>query len=411
MTGNKTVQSSLPGPLEGIRIVEYGVFHAGPGANGILGDMGADVIKIETGDGDPERQWTTLADLDFSMPDTGSMTFEVTNRNKRDIYLDITTEEGKEIFHRLVANADVFLTNLRKSTKPKLGIDYASISKVNRRIVHVNVSGYGPEGPMANTGAFDPLGMARSGMLFITGSSQPVMVHMGILDQATAICASHAMLSTLLYRERHGVGQEVHVSLYGTALWLMHFNFILHTFLKTGRLPSGDRELQSPLRNTFCCKDGKWIMGVHHPESKYWSIFCKATGMPELINDPRFATDSQRKTNCRELIAIFDKVFAEKTSGEWMDIFVPLGLMFCPIQTMADVIHDPQALVNHYSVPFDHPRLGRVMVPGYPVHFSACSAGMKSAAPLIGQHTDEILRELGYDQDQLETMRRKGVIR
>jgi len=411
MIENATVHSSLPGPLEGIRVLEYGVFHAGPGADAILGDMGAEVIKIESGDGDPERQWTVIADLDFSMPGTGSLTFEVTNRNKRDICFDITTDEGREIFNRLIAKADVFLTNLRKSTKTKLGLDYASISKVNPRIIHMNVSGYGPEGPMADVGAFDPLGMARSGMLFITGSSQPVMIHMAILDQATAICASHAILSALLYRERHGVGQEVHTSLYGTALWMMHFNFILHTFLKSGRLPSGDRNLQSPLRNSFCCKDSKWILGVHHPESRYWPILCKGVDMEELIDDPRFATDIQRKTNCGELIAIFDKVFAEKTSTEWMEILLGLGLMFCPIQTIAEVIDDPQALVNNYSVPFDHPRLGRVMVPGYPVHFGACSAGIKLAAPLIGQHTDEILLELGYGRDQLEAMRRSGVIR
>jgi crotonobetainyl-CoA:carnitine CoA-transferase CaiB-like acyl-CoA transferase len=409
--GNVAVENGLPGPLEGVRVIEYGVYHAGPGAGAILGDMGADVIKIESGNGDPERYWTDVGGVDFSMPGTGSLSFEVSNRSKRAIYLDINTDKGREIFHRLVAGADVFLTNLRKSTKAKLGIDYESIAKINPRIIHANVSGYGPEGPMSDLGAFDPLGMARSGMLFITGSSEPVMMYLGILDQATAISTSHAILSALLYRERHGIGQEIHVSLYGTALWLMHFNFLLNTFIKTNHLPSDDRNLHSPLRNVFCCKDGKWIMGTHHPESKYWPTLCKATDMPELINDPCFATEIQRKTNCCELIAIFDKVFATKTCSEWMEILQPLGLMFCPIQTITEVPYDPQALVNGYAVPFDHPRLGRVMVPGYPTRFSACSAGMRCAAPLIGQNTDEVLQELGYGQVQLDAMRKDDVIR
>lgn len=153
-------QRDLPMPLEGIKIVEYGVFHAGPGGTAILGDLGAEIIKIESGFGDPERYWTKIASLDMSLPNGESIMHEVSNRNKRGIYLDITTEAGKKIFHRLVKNADVFMTNLRKSTKAKLGIDYDSLKQVNPKLIHANVSGYGPEGPMQDLGAFDPLGQA-----------------------------------------------------------------------------------------------------------------------------------------------------------------------------------------------------------------------------------------------------------
>jgi crotonobetainyl-CoA:carnitine CoA-transferase CaiB-like acyl-CoA transferase len=409
MNGNEN--RGLPGPLEGIRIVEYGVFHAGPGADAILGDMGADVIKIESGSGDPERYWTDVGGVDFSMPGTGSLTFEASNRNKRAICLDIATEKGREIFNRLVSGADVFLTNLRKTTKAKLGIDYAAISMINPRIIHANVSGYGPEGPMADLGAFDPLGMARAGMLFVTGASHPVMLHMGILDQATAIAASHAILSALVCRERRGIGQEVHVSLYSTALWLLQFNFLLNTFMHIEQLPPEDRYRHSPLRNAFSCKDGKWIIGTHHPEEKYWPRLCEAAGMPELLTDPRFASEEARSLHRRELIDLFDAVFATKTRDEWMELFQKLGMMFSPVQTIAEVPNDPQAIANDYVVPFDHPRLGRVTVPGYPVHFGACSAGMRTAAPVIGEHTDEVLREIGYGQDELDAMRKAGVIR
>lgn len=404
-------RESLPGPLEGIRIVEYGVFHAGPGADAILGDMGADVVKIECWEGDPERYWTDVGGLNFSLPGAGSLTFEASNRNKRGIYLDIETERGREVFHRLIRGADIFLTNLRTSTKKIMGLDYAAISQVNPTIIHANVTGYGPEGPMADLGAFDSLGMARSGMLYVTGSNLPTMMHMGILDQATAIAASHAILSALVFRERHGKGQEVQISLYGTGLWLLYFNLLMRTFLNIDRLPAQDRRNHSPLRNAFLCKDGKYVMGTHHPEPKYWPTLCEVTGMPELIDDPRFATEELRKANCPELIAIFDPVFATKTRDEWMEIFQARKMMFSSVQTIAEVPDDPQAIVNRYVLPFDHPRLGRVTIPGYPIHFSECRAGTRSAAPMIGEHTDVVLREIGYSDEDIAAMRQDGVIR
>ena len=411
MTQCAADQENLPGPLEGIRIVEYGVFHAGPGADAILGDMGADVVKIEFWEGDPERYWTDVGGVSFALPGAGSLTFEASNRNKRGIYLDIENERGREVFHRLIRGADVFLTNLRTSTKKSMGLDYATISQVNPNIIHANVTGYGPEGPMADVGAFDPLGMARSGMLFITGSAVPTMMHMGILDQATAIAASHAILSALVFRERHGRGQEVQISLYGTGLWLLYFNLLMKTFLNIERLPPEDRRNHSPLRNGFICKDGKFIIGTHHPESKYWPTLCEATGTPELADDPRFATEELRKTNCPELIDIFDQVFVTKTRDEWMEIFQERKMMFSPVQTIAEVPNDPQAIINGYVQPFDHPRLGRVTIPGYPIIFSACRAGTRSAAPMIGEHTDVVLREIGYSDDDIEALRREGVIR
>ena len=149
-------------PLDGIKVVEYGVFHAGPGGGAILGDLGAEVIKVENAAGDPLRHWTSVAGFDFSIGPNESLMHEISNRNKKAICLDIKTEEGKVVLHRLVEEADVFLTNLRKSTKKKLGIDYASLLKINPRIIHANVSGFGPEGPMADMGAFDPLGQAWS---------------------------------------------------------------------------------------------------------------------------------------------------------------------------------------------------------------------------------------------------------
>ena len=401
-----------PMPLEGIKIVEYGVFHAGPGAGAILGDLGADVVKIESGAGDPARNWTTLGRADMSLPNGESIFFQISNRNKKGIYLDIEKEKGREILHRLIKEADVFLTNLRKSTKAKLGIDYESLRQVNPRIIHANVSGYGPEGRMQDLGAFDPLGQACSGLMYATGASEPALIHGGVIDQATAIAASHAILTALLVRERSGIGQEVHVSLYGTGLWLMYPNMMLSNVLSIGPMDiSSNRYDHSPLRNLFRCKDGKWIAGTHHPEEKYWPDFCKATGQTTLLTDPRFADNAGRKTHCAELVAIFDKVFATQTRDEWIEILLEEKLMVCPVLNINEIRTDPQALVNDYVVDFKDRLLGEAKIPGYPVHFSANRAGTRSFAPTLGEHTDLVMQQMGYTDQEIQELKKEGVIK
>ncbi len=399
-------------PLEGIKVVEYGVFHAGPGASSILGDLGADVVKIESGSGDPERYWTRLGRIDMALPSGENVFFQISNRNKKGIYLDIEKEKGREIFHRLIQEADVFLTNLRKSTKTKLGIDYDTLRGVNPRIIHANVSGYGPEGPMRDLGAFDPLGQARSGLMYVTGASEPVLLHGGVMDQATAIAASHAILTALLARERFGKGQEVHVSLYGTGLWLMYPNIMLSNVLSVSPMDiSSSRYDHTPLRNYFRCKDGKWIMATHHPEERYWPLFCKATGQTALLADPRFSDTSGRKVHCAELVAIFDKVFATKTRDEWVEILLKEKLMVSPVLTINEIQEDPQARVNDYVVDFEDPLLGNVKVPGYPVHFSSNQAGTRSFAPTLGEHTDLVMHQIGYTDQEIEELKKEGVIK
>jgi len=411
MTTTKEQKNSKRMPLEGIKIVEYGVFHAGPGSTAILGDLGADIIKVESGYGDPERYWTQVAGIDMAMPNGESIMHEVSNRNKRGIYLDITTEKGRAIFHRLVADADVFMTNLRKTTKQKLGIDYETLSTVNPRIIHANVSGYGPEGSMSNIGAFDPLGQARSGLMFATGSSEPTMLHLGVLDQSTAIAASHAILTALLVKERQGIGQEIHVSLYSTALWMQHPNMVLASGLSVNPCVTGNRTQHSPLRNRFQCKDGKWIIGTHHPEEKYWTTFCKAMGKSSLLEDRNHTDEAGRPVTSPELIEMFDAAFLEKTRDQWMEVFQPLGLMFCSVLHVTEVENDPQAIVNDYVVPFDHPSLGRINIPGYPIHFSESKAGTRFSAPGIGEHTGEVLGEIGYSSEEIDDLKKQGVVK
>ncbi len=398
-------------PLEGIKIVEYGVFHAGPGGNAILGDLGAEIIKIESGSGDPMRHWVKVAHLDFALENGDNVMFETSNRNKKGIYLDIKKDKGRNIFNQMIKEADVFLTNLRKSTKKKLGIDYENIVKINDRIIHANVSGYGPEGPMDDLGAFDPLGQACSGMMYATGTSEPALISHAVLDQATAIALSHAVITALFHRERHGIGQEVHVSLYSTALWLQTPTLMISNVLAIDPCPPIARTEHSPLRNRFCCKDGNWIAGTNHPEERYWSVFCNLTGQSELIDNPEFTTSEGHPVASAKLTALFDTIFLTKTRDEWMDIFLSKGLMFSPVRQINEIQTDPQALANDYIVPFKHPVHGEWNVPGYPVHFSKCKAGMRSSAPSQGEHTDEILINMGYSEDEIKDLKTEGIIR
>jgi crotonobetainyl-CoA:carnitine CoA-transferase CaiB-like acyl-CoA transferase len=402
----------LPGPLEGVRVVEYAIWHAGPGASAILGDMGAEVIKIETLDGDPERLQKGLGAVKFDIEADAdwSFLFELSNRNKKGICIDIASDEGRTIFNALIKSADVFLTNLRNSTKPKLGIDYPALRRINPDLIYASVSGFGMEGPLNDVGAFDPMGQAISGMVFLTGPDEPVLLQSVVLDQMTSIAASHAIITALFYRERHGIGQEVHVSLYSSALWLTHCNLLATGILKSNPTVPWDRFLNSPLRNCFKCKDGKWLMGTNHPEDKFWSRFCEFTGKPELVNDPRYAETDIRNENAAELVALYDEVFKTKTRDEWISLFRDNGFMFAPVQELEEVLHDPQARLNGYVDDFMHPAFGNIKIPGFPVNFSANSAGTRSVSPGLGEHTDEVLMEMGYTKEDINGFRDKKIV-
>jgi len=396
-------------PLEGVRVLEYAIYHAGPGCGAILGDLGADVIKIETGKGDPERGWKGVdGNVQFVLPNDESLMFHVSNRNKRGVCLDVGKEKGRAAFLKLIEKTDVFLTNLRHDTKLKLGLDYRTLSGVNPRLIHANVTGYGPEGPLKNLGAYDPAGQARSGMMYALGSREPTLIHLAVLDQATAIAASHAILTALFVRERRGIGQEVHASLFSTALWLLQPNLTVAGVLGVDPGLPWDRTKNSPLRNCFRCKGGDWIMGVHHPEKNYWAIFCEATGLTRLLDDARFSTPEGRQEHCAELVAIFDEVFETKTREEWIDILQARQMMFSPVQNIYEVLNDVQALANRYLVEAELGGIGKVKIPGYPIHFSACSAGARSMGPAIGEHTDGILKELGYSEAEIAAVKEEA---
>jgi len=393
--------------------VECATWHAAPGGDAILADLGAEVIKIETFAGDPERQQKNLGAVQFDIQGgpEWSFLFEFSNRNKKGICLDIKSEQGQEILHRLVKDADVFVTNLRKTTKPKLGIDYDTLSKINPKLIHANMSGFGTEGPMADVGGFDPMGQAISGMMFLADDDEPVYLQTVVLDQMASVAFSHAILAALVARERQGIGQEIHVSLYSSALMLTHANVMATGMMNKNPVMRWDRTKNPPLRTNYKCGDGKWLMGTNHPEEKYWPRFCEVMGLPQLEKDPRFAGTMDRIKNAPELIKTLDEVFQAKPREAWMKAFTDVGLMFAPIQRLSEVVKDPQAAANNYIVNFNHPQFGNVVIPGYPASFSANTAGTHRAAPGLGEHTDEVLKEMGLADSEIDNLKATGTIK
>jgi crotonobetainyl-CoA:carnitine CoA-transferase CaiB-like acyl-CoA transferase len=397
-------------PLRGIRVVELGSYHAAPGGSAILGDLGADIIKVESFQGDSFRKYTESGASKFALPSGEGLPFQFTNRNKRSICLNMAKSTGLAVFRKLIEGADVFITNLRNDAKTRLKIDYQNIYAINPRIIYAGLSGFGNKGPECDTGGFDPLAQARSGIMFLNGDQQPSLIELAVLDQAASIVLSHAVLSALLVRERSGIGQELHTSLYGSTLWLMYINVLLAGCLSCDPTHS-DRKSSSPLRNWYRCKDGKWLMGTHHPEPKYWPLFCRATGQEFLLDDPRFADITQIDKDRAELVEHFDRVFATKGSEEWLAIFRDHGLMFCLVNHIEDTIADPQALANSYVEKVKDPLLGDVIVPGYPVQFSDFRVGIRSVAPKLGEHTYQILREIGYSEQEILNLENEDVVK
>lgn len=287
------------------------------------------------------------------------------------------------------------------------------LSQLNPRLIYAWISGYGPKGPDRNTGAFDYQGQGRSGLMFSVGEPQmpPLVSQLGIIDQAASIMGSHEVLTALLMRERFGIGQEVHVSILSSALFLLYSN-VMMALVGGFEVPRHQRSTEYPLRNYYQCADGRWlIMSVPQTSERYWQVLCQALGHPELEKDARFETDVKRYANSAQLVAIFDEIFASRARDEWLHILAKHDLPVAPVNRLSELASDAQIVQNDYIMDFDHPQLGKIKIPGYPVHFSQSWARTRSAAPQLGEHTEVILRELGgYSPAEITQLRAEGVI-
>lgn len=399
----------MSGPLEGIVVIDFSWWIQGPMAAAMLGDLGAEVIKVEPPDGgDPFRGWTFPG-----VASERSTAFEAFNRNKRSMVVNLQTQGGIEIMHKLVERADVFFTNMRSKVLARLGLDYDSLSAVNPRLVYAQGSGWGPEGPDVEKGAFDNLAAARTGFMYTTGEPQfgmPQRPTTTILDAAGAAFLALGTTAALQSRQRSGRGQKVETSLLGSAITLA--TLVDSIALRHGivhQKPPRTREY-SPFYNFYRCGDGEWFYLSMPQYGKQWREFWEAVGQERLAASPPYASPTELAKHSEELISILDMLFETKPRAHWLRVFEERGILCEPICTIGDLENDPQVTANRYVTEFDHPVYGLEKVIGIPYHFSSTPGSLRRPSPEYGQHTEEVLLELGYDWEQIASLKAGAVI-
>ena len=401
----------MAGPLDGVKVVEITMFQQGPVAGTKLGDLGADVIKVEPPTGDPARGFMRIMGAMVGLKGRNYY-FEQHNRNKRSIVLDMRKEKGLEIFLKLIDRADVFMNNMSIEAPQKMGIGHEALLARNPRLIYAQGSGWGRKGPDANELSFDYTGIGRAGLMMSCGErgTPPAQILPGLGDELGGMVLAWAVCAALYAREKTGKGQLIDTSLMGS-LMCMESLVLSAPAILGQEFPREIRaQAGNPVYNHYKAKDDKWFILAHLQPDRYWPNICKALGMPELENDPRFNSIEARGDNARELIAIMDAKFATKTRDEWFEIFKKEGLIYTPIQTPTEVINDPQSLANNYVVWFDHPVLGRTKMVGFPWDFSKTPASIRREPPEFGQHTEEILLELDYTWDDITKLKDEEVI-
>ena len=414
MTSN--VENGVNGPLKGIRVLDWTMWQFGPVATSMLGDLGADVIKIEPLDGDNGRSLGRASNLNTTLPADRSAYFEACNRNKRGIAVNLKTQEGKEIIYSLVEKADVFVQNFRQGVAERLGLGYENLWEINPMLIYGSASGYGPNGPDSHLPSFDGCAQARSGLMMSAtpvGADEPTRITQGISDQMGAITLCLGILAALVARNERGIGQKVETSHLSANMWLQGMGVSMGLMLGGGRFGSYSREAATnPLANLYKCKGGRWLQLMHMQADRYWKPFVEVLGIPELGDDPRFATMQVRTENSREIVRILDERFATRTVDEWDSAFRQAGdFIYAKVQRIDELTDDPQVVANDYITAFDHPAIGSVKMCNHPNIYSETPAGIWREAPEIGQHTEEILiDELAYDWNGIEMLRNAGAI-
>lgn len=383
----------MAGPVEGVKVVELGVWVAGPAAGGILADWGADVIKIEPPTGDPARMFGRMLGCDMGL----NPPFEMDNRSKRSVVLNLGTDAGRATAFELLAGADVFLTNVRPGALQRLGLDFESVSAANPRLVYGLITGYGENGPDADRAAFDVAAFwSRAGVahLLTRPGETPPFQRGGMGDHSAGMTMAAAVCAALLARERTGAGQLVTTSLYRQGAYTVSFD--LNTYLMSGQpIAIGQREsMGNPCMNNYAAQDGRrfWIVGLE-PE-RHWPALCRAVGRPEWRDDPRFADARSRAANSAALIVALDEIFATRPLDEWAQIFAgEPDFFWSPVNTLEDVVADEQfhAAGGIVDVPEGDAAVPMVATPA---DFHGTPWAPRSAAPELGQHTEEVLADL-----------------
>jgi crotonobetainyl-CoA:carnitine CoA-transferase CaiB-like acyl-CoA transferase len=394
-----------PLSLTGVRVLDLSRVLAGPFCAMLLADLGAEVVKVEdTASGDESRTWQPHKDGE-------SAAYLVINRNKRDMTLDLKAPEGIEVLKRLVARADVLIENFRTGTMESFGVGYDVLAALNPRLVYCSISAFGRTGPRAEGAGYEALMQAFSGIMSITGEPDgpPVRCGVSFLDLTTGIICAYGIVNALLHRERTGLGQRVDGSLLSTAVSLL--NYHAEGYLLTGAIPKAlgsSHPSLSPYRN-FRCRDGQWVF-IAGANDRFWQRLAPALGLPQMATDPRFATNIQRVKHRRELETALEEAIAQHDREPLLKVLEEAGVPATPVNTVDQVMNDPQTAARGLIERVNHPTLGEIPVVGNPLTFSRMRVGVRSPAPLQGEHTDQVLAEHGYSSDEIAALRGRKVI-
>lgn len=399
--------------LEGIRVIDWTQYVAGPAAACRLGALGAEVIHVEQpGKGDAARGVKSFMGIDQVLSTGGSAEFEYWNYNKKSITVDLRKEKGREIIYRLVQKSDVFITNQVMDTIEKLKMDFGTLSKHNGRLIYAWASMLGARGPYRLTPGWDMIGQAASGIMMTSGSygDPPTLATFGVADHCSDLALVAGILGALYWRERTGRGQKVETSQIQAGINGVVASLLGLYLLKGGEVRGITREnANNPIFNWYKCKDDRWVV-IGSATEKYWPTLIKVINRPDLMDDPRFENREKREKNNKELIRILDEIFASKTLDAWIEKFKGIDFPFYPINRLRDIPTDPQVIANDYLFTFEHPVLGRVQYPGMPFTYSETPSTVRSGAPELGQHTEEVLLEIGYSWKEIEELHKEEAL-
>jgi crotonobetainyl-CoA:carnitine CoA-transferase CaiB-like acyl-CoA transferase len=399
----------MAGILEGLKVVEMGNNIAIPAAGAILADWGADVVKVEPITGEMMRGMGSVQGVKV----TGvNMQFELLNRDKRALALDLKKESGKTILHQMVKLSDVFIANYEVSALKKLQLDYTTLSKLNPQLIYAVVTGYGTKGPDKDERGFDfTAGWARSGTqhLMAEGGGTPPAQRAGMYDRTTGMHTVAGVCAALFNREKTGKGQEIELSLYHVGVYTIATD-IQNALNGLPSPPNDRRKASSPLWNSYRAGDDRWFQFAMLQSDIHWPGLCQAMERPDLEHDPRFNTMYKRAENCEELIRIMDEIFSSRDRNEWEKRFRDNEVIYGRIETPEEVVNDPQAYANDFFTEIDHPKTGKMKYVTMPVDFRQNPASVKTPSPEVGQHNEEILLELGYSWDDISHLKEQGVI-
>ena len=392
-------------PLTGIRVLDLSKVLAGPLCAQYLGDLGADIIKVEAvGHGDETRGWPP-----FPAPGLGTV-FLSANRNKRSIAIDMKTEKGREIVHALAKSADVAIESFGTGVAERLGIDAATLRPLNQRLIHCSISGFGRSGPLKNSPGYDVILQAFCGIMSMTGDEDGGYIRSPIspIDQMTGVHAFSGILALLYAREKTGNGGEIQVSLFETALGLLGYN--LQTYWQRGVQPpkcGSSHESFCPYQ-AFEAADGPIMIGVAN--DNLWRKFCAIAGLDAIVDDPKFRTNADRVAHREETLGHVQAAIVQRSAADWNETLAGAGVPCAPINSIAQLLDHPHTKASGIVVEYDHQTAGRLKGVGHPVLFDGAERHAGLPPPVLGQHTDDVLKEMGLSRETIGELRRTHVI-